>query len=112
MSDAIVVLNAGSSSLKFSLYQVNDEQLALVARGQIEGLGTSPRFKAKDRKGSILIDQDLSGSAPRFGQSEALAHLVKWTRDHFATTLSPIAVGHRVVHGGVEFSEPTLLTDE
>jgi acetate kinase len=48
MSDAIIVANAGSSSLKFSVYEVAEAELNLVARGQIEGLGTSPRFTAKD----------------------------------------------------------------
>ena len=44
MSDALLVLNAGSSSLKFSVYSVAEPQPALVVRGQIEGLGTRPRF--------------------------------------------------------------------
>ena len=48
MTDAIVVLNAGSSSFKFSLFATSGQDLALVARGQAEGLYTSPRFVAKD----------------------------------------------------------------
>ena len=75
MSDAIIVLNAGSSSLKFSIYGVADQDLNLVARGQIEGLGTAPRFKAKDRQGQVLADVALKGSAQGFGHPEAFAHL-------------------------------------
>jgi acetate kinase len=112
MSDAIIVLNAGSSSLKFSIYQVNDQELGLVARGQIEGLGTQPHFKAKDRKGSTLADLDLKAPASRFGHPEAFAHLAQWAREQFGGILSLVAVGHRVAHGGLEFIEPTVITPE
>jgi len=114
MSDAIVVLNAGSSSLKFSIYQLRDdgEDVAIVARGQIEGLGTKPHFKVKDRTGATLVDTPVTARATRAGHIEALAHLVQWMRGAFAGVLSLKAVGHRVVHGGLEFSKPTLLTNE
>ena len=56
MSDAIIVVNAGSSSLKFSAYAVAESELNLEARGQIEGLGTSPRFRAKDGDGKLAGD--------------------------------------------------------
>src|SRR4051812_16216902 len=113
MSDAIIVLNAGSSSLKFSIYQVADEELILASRGQIEGLGTSPHFKAKDRKGSVLADEDLNpAGTPGFGHVHAFAHLVQWAREEFGGKLSPIAIGHRMVHGGADFIEPTLISNE
>src|SRR4051812_43766993 len=112
MSDAIIVLNAGSSSLKFSIYQVSDDGLVVAARGQVEGLGTTPHFKAKDRKGNRLADEDLNDASPRFGHPEAFAHLARWAREQFAGTLSPVAVGHRVVHGGSEFTRPTLITSD
>jgi acetate kinase len=54
VNDAIAVLNAGSSSFKFSLFSKSADGLALVARGQAEGLYTSPRFLAKDRSGAVL----------------------------------------------------------
>ena len=54
MSDAIAVLNAGSSSLKFSLFAGRGDALELTARGQTEGLYTAPRFVAKDRHGKTL----------------------------------------------------------
>lgn len=111
MSDVIIVLNAGSSSLKFSIYQVQDEDLLLVARGQTEGLGTSPHFKAKDRKGSVLADTDVARTSARFGHAEAFAHLAAWAREEFGAMFTPVAVGHRVVHGGLDFAEPTLITD-
>lgn len=80
MSDAIIVLNAGSSSLKFSIYDTAHPDLNLVARGQIEGLGISPRFKAKDQQGQVLTEATLNGSAQGFGHPEAFAHVAQWVR--------------------------------
>jgi acetate kinase len=112
MCDAIIVLNAGSSSLKFSIYQLQeDEELLLAARGQVEGLGTVPHFKAKDRQGTVLEDLELTSAPVQFGHTEAFAHLVQWARAQFGGKLVPVAVGHRMVHGGLEFSAPTLITD-
>ena len=59
MTDAIAVLNAGSSSFKFSLFSKNADGLALVARGQAEGLYTSPRFVAKDHSGAVINEKAL-----------------------------------------------------
>ncbi|MGE5610946.1 MAG: acetate/propionate family kinase [Bacillota bacterium] len=112
MSDTIIVLNAGSSSLKFSLYVVIDSELSLETRGQIDGLGTSPHFKAKDRQGRLLADTDLAGPSAGFGHTQAFAHLAKWAREEYGGRLVPIAVGHRMAHGGLEFIEPTLIDAE
>ena len=112
MSDAIIVLNAGSSSLKFSIYAVAEQELNLVARGQIEGLGTSPRFKAKDQHGRALADAALDGSTSRFGHPEAFAHLAQWALEQYGGQLVAIAVGHRMAHGGLEFDRPTRIDAE
>ena len=113
MSDAIIVLNAGSSSLKFSIYQISEHgELAVVARGQVEGLGTRPHFKVKDRAGGTWVDAALTGSSGNFGHSEAFAQLVQWMRAEFGGGMTAVAVGHRVVHGGLEFTKPTLLNDD
>ncbi len=112
MSDAIVVLNAGSSSLKFSIYSVEDRELGLAAKGQIEGLGTSPHFRAKDQRGRSLADASLDGSSKSFGHPEGFAYLSQWAREDFGGNLSPIAVGHRMAHGGSEFGKPTLIDDD
>jgi acetate kinase len=109
MSDAIIVLNAGSSSLKFSIYGVAEPELELVARGQFEGLGTSPRFKAKDPNGTVLADVPLSGDSKKFGHPEAFAYLAQWAREKYASRYAPVAVGHRMAHGGLKFSAPTAI---
>ena len=112
MRNAIIVLNAGSSSLKFSIYQIVDDELQLAARGQIEGLGTAPHFKVRDRKGSVLADAELKVTGGGFGHPEAFAQVVQWGREAVGEVLSLVAVGHRVAHGGLEFAEPTLLNEE
>lgn len=112
MADAIIVLNAGSSSLKFSIYVVDVQKLDLIARGQVEGLGTTPRFKAKDPSGQTLADATLKDSAPSFGHPEAFAHVAEWAREQYGKTMALTAVGHRMAHGGLEFTEPTLITDD
>jgi acetate kinase len=58
MADAIVVLNAGSSSLKFSLFLLEDASPALRLRGQVEGLNHAPKFSARDAAGALLAGRD------------------------------------------------------
>src|SRR6478609_2435094 len=106
MNDAIIVLNAGSSSLKFCIYDVGQAGLDLVARGQIEGLGTSPRFKAKNKHGEGIADAPVVSPGGQVGHNEAFAHLADWARENYAGAYQPVAIGHRVVHGGSKFSEP------
>src|SRR6187397_1124632 len=98
MSNAIVVLNGGSSSLKFSIYRIEEhDDLALVARGQVESLGHSPHFKAKDRKGNVLADARPNAGPPgTFGHAEAFALIAQWAREQFGNgALQPAAIGHR-----------------
>src|SRR3954466_16160829 len=103
MTDEILVLNGGSSSLKFSIYWIDDqEELALAARGRVENIGNCPHFKALDRKGNVLADARLDdGSEVQDGHAGAFAAIVKWTRKRFGGAASQAAIGHRVVHGGM-----------
>jgi acetate kinase len=105
--DAIAVLNAGSSSLKFSLFAERGDALELTARGQIEGLYTAPRFVAKDRDGKTLAEKSW-GDGVRLGHDGALDHLVAFVRTGFGEQ-QLVGVGHRVVHGGLEYSRPVRV---
>jgi acetate kinase len=105
--DAIAVLNAGSSSLKFSLFAERGNALELTARGQTEGLYTSPRFVAKDRDGKILSEKSW-GEGVKLGHDGALDHLVAFLRAELGDQRL-IGVGHRVVHGGLEYSRPVRV---
>jgi acetate kinase len=110
MADAIIVINAGSSSLKFSLFVVRGGALALDVRGQIEGLDTAPRFVARDSSGRTVAERS-------WGKGEKLDHngAVEYLRGYLRGQLGDdrlIGVGHRVVHGGLEYTEPVLVDGE
>ena len=108
MDDYALVLNAGSSSLKFCVFERSPgESWHLAARGQIEGIGTAPRLSAKDANGESLAKQDV---AVRDGR-EALDTLAAWLRSKYGGA-RVLGVGHRVVHGGARFGGPTILTTE
>ena len=107
MSDAIAVINAGSSSLKFSLFAQRNSTLELEARGQTEGLYTAPRFIAKDRNGKPIGEKSW-GEGVKLGHDGALEHLVAFLRAELSEH-QLVGVGHRVVHGGLEYSQPVLL---
>ena len=107
MSDLILVLNAGSSSIKFSLFD-GGAQLGVLASGQVEGLYTAPRFIAKDAAGQRLAEKHWE-AGQRLGHGGALAHLLEWLKSTRGAGDRLVAVGHRVVHGGTEFAAPVRL---
>jgi acetate kinase len=108
VDELVLVLNAGSSSLKFCVYR-RAEALELAARGQVEGIGVSPRLVAKDAAAITLTEQALP--AVRDGREDALDALSGWLRSRYAGT-PVLAVGHRIVHGGARFAAPTLVSAE
>src|SRR5437763_754009 len=107
MSDVVAVINAGSSSLKFSLYRGTEADLTLLTRGQAEGLFTSPQFVAKDGDGKIINEKRWDAGI-RLGHEGALDHLVAFIREGFSEHRL-VAVGHRVVHGGSKYAKPVRL---
>ncbi len=109
MNAFTLVINAGSSSLKFCIYRSPEGGTwPLEARGQIEGIGTSPKFTAKNGAGERLADQALDATSVHDG-STALDALASWLRSRYAGA-KVLGVGHRVVHGGARFAGPTRLT--
>jgi acetate kinase len=110
MSDYAIVLNAGSSSLKFCIYgRPGTEAWRLEARGQIEGIGTAPRFTARDGDGAVISDEPLERTVRAAGP--ALDVLADWLRKRFGGA-RVLGVGHRVVHGGADFRGPTIVTPQ
>jgi acetate kinase len=108
MHDYALVLNAGSSSLKFCVFgRPEYGEWRLESRGQIEGIGASPRISARDGRGERLIDQKLEGEV--HDQAGALDALARWLRVTYAPA-RVLGVGHRVVHGGAKYSAPTVIT--
>ena len=111
MSDTILVLNAGSSSIKFQLFSIGGSgDLERLLKGQMDGIGVQPRLVAKGAKGELLTDETWSASTVA-GVPAALEKVVRFLRDQLGGKL-PVAIGHRVVHGGVRYSRPTVISDE
>ena len=108
MTPTILVLNAGSSSIKFQLFAVTaDASLARRLKGQMEGIGGRPRLVAKGADGKVLTEQTWSDAeAP--GVPAALDKVISFLRQTIGSL--PTAIGHRVVHGGPNYSEPTVVT--
>jgi len=110
MAQTILVINAGSSSIKFQLFGVGDDDgLSRRFKGQIDGIGTHPQLLAKGESGEILVDSSWSTSEVP-GVPAALQKTIGWLQQQLGGAL-PVAIGHRVAHGGLEFTEPTLIDD-
>jgi acetate kinase len=101
---AIVVINAGSSSVKFSVFFRNTGTLDLRIRGQIEALFSAPRFVARDASG-ITVSEKSWPDGTKLGHEGALGHLFEFLRGR-ADGVKLIGVGHRVVHGGMQYTQP------
>ena len=109
MQNAILVLNAGSSSLKFSVFELlSDSTLSQKITGQVEGIGTAPHLKVKDNNGQTLIDVNWQ-LAEVANHVQALQHITDFLRNNSNRL---VGVGHRVVHGGPDYSSPLLITAE
>ena len=110
MAEHALVLNAGSSSLKFAVFGRDaGERWRLDARGQVDGIGTRPRFRAEDSAGTSLADETLPAAVA--DAAAALDVLANWLRKNFSGS-HVVGVGHRVVHGGPDYSAPCVVTPE
>ena len=105
MADHVLTLNAGSSSIKFALFAAAAPWPRLLAEGQVQGLGAEPIFEA-------AIFGGASAKDPMVGETHAvgLRHILDWLKDSLPQ-IAINAVGHRVVHGGIEFAAPTIVDD-
>ncbi|MET4331379.1 acetate kinase [Bradyrhizobium sp. i1.15.2] len=105
--DTILVVNAGSSSVKFQVFSVDGRgALDRQIKGQVDGVGTRPRMRAADAGGGVIADRTYPAEqAPDV--SAALAIAGAWLREELR--IAPVAVGHRVVHGGPDYDGPVLL---
>ncbi|CAH1672455.1 Acetate kinase [Hyphomicrobiales bacterium] len=104
--DAILVVNAGSSSLKFQIFTVSQSQLTRQIRGQLDGIGQRPRLRASDAKGTSLIDLTFQREEV-LDLPVAIDRTRSWLRSLEGFNL--LAIGHRVVHGGPDYAAPTII---
>lgn len=110
MSDALLILNAGSSSLKFTLFSANDPPAPLL-HGQFDGLPIKPRLLVRDCGGTVLEERSWARE-DRFTHQQATAFLFHWGAQAAFVNRRLLAVGHRVVHGGTRFTQPVRIDDE
>jgi len=110
MNELALVLNSGSSSLKFAVFQAADAtDWPLAARGNIDGLGSAPKMSVRDGDGSAVATPKLPDGLRDAGA--ALEHLFEWLSANFAG-VRLVGVGHRIVHGGPRHAGPVLVTPE
>jgi acetate kinase len=103
---SVLVVNAGSSSVKFQIFAVEGDEPRRLIKGQIDGIGTRPRLRAEDAARRPLVDRSYSsGQVP--DAAAALMTAGAWLRE--TQRLEPVAVGHRVVHGGPQYARPVRV---
>jgi acetate kinase len=108
--DAVLVVNAGSSSVKFQILSVSGpEQLRRLLKGQVDGIGSRPRMRGQASEGALLIDRQF-GAEDIADIPAAIAVAADWLRQTQDVDL--VAVGHRVVHGGPDYDRPVLIDQD
>ncbi|MCB4768159.1 acetate/propionate family kinase [Ancylobacter sp. Lp-2] len=107
---ALFVVNAGSSSIKFKLYRVEGDDIALELGGALDGIGRLPRLKVKDADGTTLVDRSFA--ADEVATATVAQHVIgDWLLPRL-DGYHMIGIGHRVVHGGPTFSGPVIVDDQ
>jgi acetate kinase len=108
--DAFLVVNAGSSSIKFNVYVVGaGDALFLMSRGQLDGIGSRPRLRVRDDRGAALFDKSFTATEVA-DLAEATRRVGAWLRERYAAA-NLVAVGHRVAHGGPVYAAPVCVDD-
>jgi len=107
VTKSILVLNAGSSSIKFATYPADSGDDALI-KGMIDGIGGTPRFKAADKNGQTLDGDTLTDLEDGLGHATLTDRLLTWL-EKAGGGVRTAAVGHRVVHGGRSFTDPVPI---
>jgi len=105
--ETILVINAGSSSVKFQLFELTASAgPRRLVKGQMAGIGTRPRLHAETHDGASLIEKSFSADEIA-SVAAATAAVGQWLQE--TQKFTPVAVGHRVVHGGPHYSRPTIV---
>ncbi len=113
MTEAVLTINAGSSSIKFALFEHADPLRPEAAlRGELDGIGAQPRLKAKNAAGAVLAEltfAELAGLPADEQHHRTLDVLMQWLREHDGSW-QITSVGHRVVHGADRYAAPVVLS--
>ena len=111
MTGVVLTLNAGSSSLKFAIFDCGATSSTAEVSGKIAGIGSNPTFTAQDATGAALDRGGLDRLDPALSHEDLIALLLPWL-SRICGDRPLRAVGHRVVHGGERFGEPVSITEE
>ena len=108
MNEPILVINAGSSSIKFAIFETRaDRAASAMVQGQVERIGQSAHLTASDLDGSTLVDKPVAGK----DHADALAAIERWFATYIGSEGGFDGVGHRVVHGGAAYSDAVRIDD-
>ena len=110
MTPTILVINAGSSSVKFATFQLHGAELHRLFTGNFERLGSAPHFSVEDGN-RVTLEERHFLNTELSTQEEAVQILFTWLKERHPD-VEPIAIGHRVVHGGPKYSAPVVVDDE
>ena len=110
MRKAVLSINAGSSSIKFALFTLAGKgELERIFAGKIEDIGSSPHLIAHDAVGGVLLERRWADAS--LAHEAFFDELLSWAESR-AGSYRLVGIGHRVVHGGVEFAGPELITKQ
>ena len=110
MQDVVLTLNSGSSSLKFAIYPTTGDDALPLIRGKVSGIGRQPEFQAIGQDGLIDAMNELKDIPSKASHEWIIERLLEGLLLNFGN-MHPVAVGHRVVHGGREFVGPVLVDE-
>ena len=108
--DVVLVINAGSSSLKFSVFGVSGATLSRICTGNFEEIDTEPHLRIRHDSGEVLAEARWSAGEP-LGHEGAIAFLFEWLHSH-AAGYRAIGAGHRFVHGGIRYATAVRVDDD
>ena len=110
MQDVVLTVNSGSSSLKFAIYPTTGEASQPLIRGKVSGIGRQPKFQARGQDGVIEATKELKDIPSDASHEWIIERLLEGLLLSFGN-MHPVAVGHRVVHGGRDFIGPVLVDE-
>ncbi len=109
MKEGILVVNAGSSSIKFSLYVTDGKSAPVLEnKGMVDGIYVAPKFVAKKPDGTVLEKKEWSD--PKTSREELMGYVLDWMQNNMGGAVLK-AAGHRVVHGGTKYGAPVVVND-
>jgi acetate kinase len=108
LTDLVLVLNAGSSSLKFAAFAIVGDAPQARFSGQVEGIGAFGRFVARDSSGAVLAERGVGEAGSAITHGGAVGAVIDWLEGVLAGA-RVVGIGHRVVHGGPGHAAPALI---